>query len=131
MANELEQRIWEALRAIRFPGMSRDIVSFGFVDRVAVVEGEVHVDLAIVTHNAEAAQQVRAQVEAAVRAIPGVGAATIELRLSVPPSRPEAQQQAIARDPRLIPEVTHVVAVASGKGGVGKSTVAANLAVAL
>ena len=132
MANELEQRIWEALRVIRFPGMSRDIVSFGFVDRVAAgADGEAAVDLAIVTQNAEAAQQVRAQVEAAVAALPGVSRARVELRLSVPPSRPEQQQQALARDPRLIPEVAHVVAVASGKGGVGKSTVAANLAVAL
>jgi ATP-binding protein involved in chromosome partitioning len=131
MANEIEQQIWEALRGIRFPGMSRDIVSFGFVDRVAVADGQATVELAIVTHNAEAAQQVRGEVAAAVAGLPGVRDARVELKLSVPPSRPEAASQALARDPRLIPEVTHVVAVASGKGGVGKSTIAANLAVAL
>ena len=131
MAHELEQQVWEVLRGIRFPGMSRDIVSFGFVDRVAVRDGEAVVDLAIVTGNAEAAREVREQVERSVAALPGVSSARVELKLSVPPTRSETQQQALARDPRLIPEVTHVVAVASGKGGVGKSTVAANLAVAL
>ncbi|HEV8629816.1 MAG TPA: Mrp/NBP35 family ATP-binding protein [Thermoanaerobaculia bacterium] len=131
MANDLESLVWEALRGVRFPGMSRDIVSFGFVDKVRVEGGEIAVDLAIVTHNAEAAQRVRAETEEALRALPGATAARVELKLSVPPSRAEGAQQALARDPRLIPEVTHVVAVASGKGGVGKSTVAANLAVAL
>jgi ATP-binding protein involved in chromosome partitioning len=131
MADNLEHRVWEALRAIRFPGMSRDIVSFGFVDRVAVEGGTVQVLLNIVTHNAEAAQQVRHEVQDVVSRLPGASGAAVELRLSVPPTRGESAQQAIARDPRLIPEVTHVVAVASGKGGVGKSTVAANLAVAL
>jgi ATP-binding protein involved in chromosome partitioning len=131
MAHELEQRVWEILRGIRFPGMSRDIVSFGFVDRVAVEGDETVVKLAIVTGNAEAARQVREEVERAVAALPGVSRARVELELAVPPSRPEAQQAALARDPRLIPQVTHVVAVASGKGGVGKSTVAANLAIAL
>jgi ATP-binding protein involved in chromosome partitioning len=132
MAHEIEQQIWDLLRGIRFPGMSRDIVSFGFVDRVAVDEGgEARVDLAIVTQNAEAAQKVRGEVEAAVAALPGIRRATVELKLSVPPPRSESAQQAISRDPRLIPGVSHVVAVASGKGGVGKSTVSANLAVAL
>jgi ATP-binding protein involved in chromosome partitioning len=131
MSDALERTVWDTLRGIRFPGMSRDIVSFGFVDRVAVEGGEVRVVLSIVTGNAEAAQQVREQAAAAIAALPGVRSAQVELQLQVPPSRAESAQQAIARDPRLIPEVAHVVAVASGKGGVGKSTVAANLAVAL
>ena len=131
MPNDIEKAVWEALSGIRFPGMSRDIVSFGFVDRVDVDEDAVAVKLAIVTHNAEAAQQVRAEAEAALAALPGVGAARVALELKVPPARGEGAQQAISRDPRLIPGVRHVVAVASGKGGVGKSTVAANLAVAL
>jgi ATP-binding protein involved in chromosome partitioning len=131
MANELEARVWDILRGIRFPGMSRDIVSFGFVDKVAADGGRVSVALAIVTGNAEAARLVREQAEAAIAALPGVRKVDVELKLSVPPPAHAGAQQAIARDPRLIPEVTHVVAVASGKGGVGKSTVAANLAVAL
>jgi ATP-binding protein involved in chromosome partitioning len=131
MSDPLESQVWAVLREVRFPGMSRDVVSFGFVDKVSVEGGVVRVELAIVSHNAEAAQQVRRQAESAIAGLPGVVAVDVALRLSVPPVRGESAQQAIARDPRLIPEVTHVVAVASGKGGVGKSTVAANLAVAL
>jgi ATP-binding protein involved in chromosome partitioning len=131
MSDPLESQVWAVLREVRFPGMSRDVVSFGFVDKVSVEGGVVRVELAIVSHNAEAAQQVRQQAESAIAGLPGVVAVDVALRLSVPPVRGESAQQAIARDPRLIPEVTHVVAVASGKGGVGKSTVAANLAVAL
>jgi ATP-binding protein involved in chromosome partitioning len=131
MTENLEHRVWEALRSVRFPGMSRDIVSFGFVDKVATESGAVRVELAIVTGNAEAARQVRQQVEELIGALPGVSSAQVDLRLSVPPARGESASQAVARDPRLIPDVAHVVAVASGKGGVGKSTVAANLAIAL
>src|SRR6187397_1068200 len=131
MADALETQVWEALRTVRFPGMSRDIVSFGFVDKVTAREGAVEVVLAIVTGNAEAARQVREQTEAMLGRLPGVRSASVELRLQTPPARGESTQQAIARDAKLIPEVSHVVAVASGKGGVGKSTVAANLAVAL
>jgi len=131
MSGALDNQVWDALRTVRFPGMSRDIVSFGFVDKVSAEGGRVEVVLAIVTQNADAARQVREQTEAMLASLPGVASARVELRLSVPPSRAEAAQQAIARDNRLIPDVAHVVAVASGKGGVGKSTVASNLAVAL
>jgi ATP-binding protein involved in chromosome partitioning len=131
MTEDLERSVWEALQKVRFPGMSRDIVSFGFVDRVSVEGGRAEVVLSIATQNTEAAGRVKEVAEEALRALPGIDAAEVELRLTIPPARGESAQQAIARDPRLLPEVANVVAVASGKGGVGKSTVAANLAVAL
>src|SRR5947208_1975131 len=95
MAAPIEQQVWDALRTVKFPGMSRDIVSFGFVDKLAVDEGRVDVLLAIVTQNAEAARQVREHTEALIAAIPGVASAHVELRLSLPPARGESAQQAI------------------------------------
>jgi ATP-binding protein involved in chromosome partitioning len=125
MANELETRIWDALKKVRFPGMSRDIVSFGFVDRVEATPELARVELAIATHNRDSASRVKADVEKALEAIDGVGRSEVTLRLSPPPSA----QNAVSQQPDLIPSVRHVIAVASGKGGVGKSTVASNLAV--
>ena len=131
MSEELEARVWETLRQIKFPGMSRDIVSFGFVDSVAVEDGEARVELVMKTENTEAATRVRERAIEVLEGLEGIQRARVELELSMPPSQEQAQQSATSRDPRLIPEVDHVVAVASGKGGVGKSTVAANLAISL
>ena len=131
MATDFESAVWEALKGVKYPGMSRDIVSFGFVERVSANQGSVVVDLKMATHNPGAAQQVREDVERAIRALPEVDDVKVELHVQRPPSREESAQKAISQDARLIPEVKYVVAVASGKGGVGKSTVAANLAVSL
>ncbi|MGH9380284.1 MAG: P-loop NTPase [Thermoanaerobaculia bacterium] len=127
MTHVSEQRIWELLKQIRFPGMSRDIVSFGFVDAVRAVGGTVEVELLISTRQPQVAEQVKQEVEQKLGAEPGVERVAVSLRVTEPPS----PASATARDSNLIPEVRHVVAVASGKGGVGKSTVAANLAVSL
>jgi ATP-binding protein involved in chromosome partitioning len=128
MGDELQRAVYTALQGIRFPGMSRDIVSFGFVDRVAVEGDRVHVGLVITTFHREPAEQVRREAEEALGKLPGVGGVTVDLEVKAPPS---PAQQAVAQSPELIPQIQHVVAVASGKGGVGKSTVAANLAVRL
>ncbi len=129
MSESLEKAVWNKLREVRFPGMSRDIVSFGFVDRVAAEEsGQVRIELEIATHRAELAEDVGRAVKEAVGGLEGVQEVDVQLRLQRPPA---PAQEAVSRDSSLIPEVANVVAVASGKGGVGKSTIAVNLAVSL
>ena len=126
MADEQVQQIYERLKQVRFPGMSRDIVSFGFVDAVEVEDGAARVALVITTLQRDNAEKVRQEVESALAGLDGIDRVTVELEVRSPPS---AAQQAVSQSADLIPDVQHVVAVASGKGGVGKSTVAANLAV--
>ncbi|MFQ5351083.1 MAG: Mrp/NBP35 family ATP-binding protein [Thermoanaerobaculia bacterium] len=128
MANPQEDRVWAVLQQVRFPGMSRDIVSFGFVDRVEASDDGVTVELVMATHNQDAAAAVRAEAEERLKTELGIEQVEVGLRLLAPPA---PAHEAISQDASLIPEVEHVVAVASGKGGVGKSTVSANLAVRL
>lgn len=123
-----EETVLETLRNVKYPGFSRDIVSFGFVKDVAVGGGNVSFRLSMTTASAEVAAQIRAECDAAIRALPGVTAVTIAVETGQAPVNLAGAQ---AARPEMLPDTRFMVAVASGKGGVGKSTVAGNLAIAL
>ena len=131
-ADLTEERVLEALKAVRFPGLSRDIVSFGFVKDLAVGGGNVSFRLEITTESPKAAEEIRRDATERLRSLAGVSAVTIRLDVKPPSSAmPRAGQPAPASAPGILADVRFKIAVASGKGGVGKSTVAANLALAL
>ena len=121
-----EEQVREALRAVRYPGFSRDIVSFGLVRNVQIDDGEVRVQLALITNDPNVPATIKTEAEKALRALSGVRTAKVLIDIHAPPGGAGAQLSALR-----IPGIKHIIAVASGKGGVGKSTVAANLAIAL
>ena len=119
--------IRKQLETVKYPGFSRDIVSFGLLKDIKINGTEVVVQLALSTNDAAIPAQIKASTEAALNAVPGVTNAIVRIDIQA------AQQPMGAQSmpQTAIPGVRHVIAVASGKGGVGKSTVAANLASAL
>src|SRR5438046_8759780 len=121
-----EEQVTNALKTVKYPGFTRDIVSFGLLKPVHIVDGEVKVQLALATNDPNVPATIKNEAEKALRAIDGVRSAKVLIDIHAPPTGAGAGVGA-AR----IPGIKHVIAVASGKGGVGKSTVDANLAVAL
>jgi ATP-binding protein involved in chromosome partitioning len=121
-----EEQIRDALKSVRYPGFSRDIVSFGLVKSVKIDNGEIRVQLALATNDPNVPATIKNDAENVLRAIDGVRDAKVLIDIHAPPAGAGTGVGA-AR----IPGIKHSIAVASGKGGVGKSTVAANLAVAL
>jgi ATP-binding protein involved in chromosome partitioning len=121
-----EEQVTNALKSVKYPGFTRDIVSFGLLKSVHIDDGEVKVQLALATNDPNVPAAIKNHAESALRGIKGVRSAKVLIDIHAPPAGAGAGMGAMR-----IPGIKHVFAVASGKGGVGKSTVAANLAVAL
>jgi ATP-binding protein involved in chromosome partitioning len=118
-----------ALKAVKYPGYSRDIVSFGLVKEISAANGAVSVTMQLTSPNPEAAQQIKSESESVLTNLPGVNYVHVEVR------QPAAGQSAGGTSPfanqNKVSGVKRIIAIASGKGGVGKSTCSANLACAL
>ncbi|RKZ12919.1 chromosome partitioning protein [bacterium] len=134
MSQPTVDQVREALSAVQYPGFTRDIVSFGLIKDLQVSgAGDVAIVIEHTITDGGVLERIRRDVDSAVSGLSGVGRVDIAMREKqqtngAAPAQPAATA---AQGPQGIPGVKHVVAVASAKGGVGKSTVAANLTLAL
>jgi len=120
----------QALRSVAYPGLRRDLVSFGMVQHASVCDGRVKIRLALRARDESIPTRVQRAIEEALFPI---GATSVAIEIVDPtPATPPASHR--VRDPWAeqvrLSSVRHIVAVGAGKGGVGKSTVAVNLALA-
>jgi ATP-binding protein involved in chromosome partitioning len=121
-----KEQVIERLKQVNDPELHRDIVTLNMVKDVTVCDGNVAIKIELTTPACPMKDQIERDVQNAVRELPGVGQVSVEFSANVQQS---PQQKAFENNP--LPGVKNIIAVGAGKGGVGKSTIAVNLAVGL
>lgn len=132
-----EASVVNALRTVQDPEIFKDIVTLNQVKRVKIFEGNVSVDVELSNPAIPLREKIRNDITAAIKAIPGVEEVIINLGIKTTPAAgptagPSHSHAPGPKDkPAILPGVTNIIAVGAGKGGVGKSTIAVNIAVGL
>ncbi len=125
MSKPTPDEVLNALRAVQDPDLRRDVVTLGMIQDLALEDGRVRLTLELTTAACPLRTQLEEDVRRAVLGVPGVR--EVELTTTSRVRKPKDP----TADRRALPGVSHVIAVGAGKGGVGKSTIAANLALSL